>query len=226
MAGIERITDFTYSMAKNRFKNIAVDGFEIKGKKFISVDVLSTMRGKGRVKPDRYIFDESGNFVSRNVVSQSNKEKKSIVTVPDVDGFVSKVVSRDSIGELKGSKLIMTNNSNFGELLGDTNKTGISGFVSKVIAKFKGRKVDGLTPVNIKIVDDADKGQKYAIHASAPNGDVMIRGNEKYMQVAAKELDSKVPILTEIFLDPGRIETGAKVANFLETPLTKLKSFE
>lgn len=231
MLPIEKIAEFTYDMARVRFKNVAVSKFEIAGNKYSSVDVLSSVkRAKpqniGRIQADRYVFDANGKFVSRNVLVKAKSGYNEIVTVSATDGFGTIVTKRSNLGEYTGSKLIITNSSSMSELRGDNGVGGFSGFISRLIAKFKPGKVDGDIPVNIKIIDDSQKGQSYAIHAEASNGDVLIKGREEAMRVIAKEFAEKVPILTEIFLNPGRIETGEKIASFLEKPLQKLKSFE
>ena len=236
MANIGSIADFTYSMAVNRFKKVVTREFEIKGRKFHTVDVLDVVRKSGnekagRTQPDRYVFDGDGNFVSRNVNVQTRSGgTKSIVTKPALDGFETVVIKKNNLGEYGGDKLIVTNNSDYGELVGDNGQVGIRGFISKLFARLKPSGVDSHTPVNIKINDWANpakgEGQKFAIRATAKNGNVLIKGNENILQVVAREDGQKLPVLTELFEAPGKMQTGDDIARYLEDPLLKLKSFE
>ena len=147
-----------------------------------------------------------------------------------MDGFETSVKAKNNLGEFAGEKVIVTNNSDYGELVGDKGQGGIKSFISRFVSRIRPSGVADETPVNIKINDwvngKMQEGQKFAIRATAKNGNVLIKGNENILQVVAREDGQKLPVLTELFEAPGKMQTGDDIARYLEDPLLKLKSFE
>lgn len=233
MTRIRSIADYTINAALTRFRETKVRSFNINGKTYSSVDIKPHFNKKGqtnRVAPDRYIFDEQGNFVSRNVTVRTKNGIRTITTVPDGDGHINTIVQRNNLGQVVYQEDQYKRFTDMEELSRPTTFMGkVTGFFKSMFNKLRGQKAIEETPVEMRIshysTPDGYSDVRYGINAYSSNGKVNIVGNEDTLKVKATKSDkNKTPVWFERIEDMGTITGDKDVYALLSEPLKKLAS--